>query len=113
MDWQIFFLHPRPEELKDTVEKILLDGAKGILVLPVWKNMPHFCSVGEVAIDWWDCPPEMPLYQGAKPRWETHVVSFDALAALDMDAGMDRWVGVQEDEFSGYLESVDPPPPAT
>ena len=32
-----FFLHPRPEESKDTVEKILLDGSKGILVLPVWK----------------------------------------------------------------------------
>ena len=105
-----FFLHPRPEELKDTVGKILLDGTKGILVLPVWKNMPHFWSVGEVAIDWWDCPPEMPIYQGAKPRLATRVVLFDELAALDMEAGMDRWAGVQEDEFSGDPESVDPPP---
>ena len=72
--------------------------------------MPHFWSVGEVAIDWWDCPPEMPIYQGAKPRWATRVVLFDALAALDLDAGMDRWAGVHEDEFSGDPESVDPPP---
>ena len=107
---EYLFLHPRPEELKDTVEKILLDGAKGILVLPVWKNMPHFPSVGEVAIDWLDCPPEMPIYRGAKPPRATRVVLFDALAALDMDAGMDRWAGVQEDEFSGDPESVDPPP---
>ena len=75
--------------------------------------MPHFWSVGEVAIDWWDCPPEMPIYQGAKPRSATCVIFFDALAALDMDSGMDRWAGVQEDEFSGDPESVDPSPPAT
>ena len=53
----------------------------------------------------------MPIYQGAKPRWATRVVLFDALAAPDLDAGMDTWAGVREDEFSGDPESVDTPPP--
>ena len=61
------FLHPRHDILRDTIEKILQDVARGILVPPVWKSFPHFWSMGETAVDLWDCQPEMPMYTGAKP----------------------------------------------
>ena len=40
------FLHPRHDMLRDTIENILRDGARAILVLPVWKSLPHFLEYG-------------------------------------------------------------------
>ena len=54
------FLHQPPEEQKDTFEKIMLDGAQGILVPLGKKIMRHFWSVGEVSIDRQDWLPRRP-----------------------------------------------------
>ena len=108
-----FSLHPRPEELKDTVQEILLDGAKGILVPPTWKNMPHFWSVGEVAIDWWDCPPEMPIYQGLSH--DGRPVSSCLMRWLPW-TWMQGWTDRRESRrmSSQVIERAwTPPPPAT
>ena len=78
------FLHPRHERLPDTIKQILLDAARDMLVLLVWKNSPHFWRVGEIAVDCWDCPPKMPIYNGPKPSWTTHIVPFDLMTALDL-----------------------------
>ena len=104
------FLPPRHDMLSDIIEKILLDGAQGILVLLVWKNSPQFWSVGKIAVDWWDCPAEMPTCTGAKPSWTTRIVLFDALAALEADAGVDKRAGVREEEFSDSSASAPPTP---
>ena len=104
-----FFLHSQHHMLRDTIEKISWEGGRGILVLPVWKNSPHFWSVGKIAVDWWDCPPEMPIYTRANMSWTTCILPFDAMAALDADAGMGKLAGVRKDDFTDSLPSAPPP----
>ena len=36
------------------VQKILVDQAKGVALIPVNKSKSWFWSLGEVAVDWWD-----------------------------------------------------------
>ena len=105
------FLHPRHDMLRDTIEQILLDNARGILVPPVWKNSPNFFESGRDRGGMVHRPPERPIYTGAKPSWTTRNVLFDAIAALDADAGMDECAGMREDEFFVQFPFSAPPPP--
>ena len=73
--------------MAQVVQKIILAGAKGVAIVPVWKAHSWFWSLGEVTLDWWDLPPEIPVFQDNSGRkfpqragWSTRVVPFDASA---------------------------------
>ena len=81
----LLWLHPPHHLLQDTVTKIVLDQGRGILLVPVRKQCPWFWTLGEVALDWWDLDPSVPLYRNTdglilqqSPQWTTRVVLFDA-----------------------------------
>ena len=50
-------------KMKEISEKILLDGAKGLAIIPVWKQMDWFWALGEVALDWWDIASDVSVFQ--------------------------------------------------
>ena len=72
--------------MRDVVQKTIMDQARGLMVVPVWKNQPGFWALGGVTIDWWDLPPGIPIYQDnlgvlyPQRHWTTRVILFDALA---------------------------------
>ena len=84
--------------LQQTVDKILLDQSRGIMLLPVQKDQSWFWQMGEAAVDWWDSDPPIPIYcddsgivykQPAK--WTTRVVLFDAMGLRDAKSHDKRW----------------------
>ena len=82
---KFLWLHPPHHLLQDTVTKIVLDQGRGILLVPVRKQCAWFWTLGEVALDWWDLNPSVPLYRNTdglilqqSPHWTTRVVLFDA-----------------------------------
>ena len=66
-----------------------MDGSHGILIVPVWKNEPWFWQLAEAAVEWWDLPTNMPIFQDNSGRkynqrhWGTRVILFDALDVED------------------------------
>ena len=60
---KFLWLHPPHHLLQDTATKIVLDQGRGILLVPVRKQCPWFWTLGEVALDWWDLNPSVPLYR--------------------------------------------------
>ena len=81
----LLWLHPPHHLLQDTITKIVRDQGRGILLVPVRKQFPWFWTVGEVALDWWDLDPSVPLYGNTDGlilqqslHWTTRVVLFDA-----------------------------------
>ena len=87
------------------MNKFLIDQAKGIAVIPVDKTKSWFWSWGEVAIDWWDPPPSVPIF-GHDEGWHypqqegltTRVVLFDAFSR---GSGSDRPVEAWNDVLPG------------
>ena len=79
------WLHPPHHLLQDTITKIVLDKGRGILLVPVRKQCAWFSTLGEVALEWWDLDPSVPLHRNTdglvlqqSPHWTTRVVLFDA-----------------------------------
>ena len=84
--------------LQQSVEKILLDQGRGIMLLPVQKKQSWFWQMGEVALDWWDLDPSIPIYcddsgiiYKQSTKWTTRVVLFDALGLKDSKSQDKRW----------------------
>ena len=82
---RVLWLHPQHHLLQDTISKIVLDQGRGILLVPVRKQCPWFRTLGEVALDWGDLDPSVPLYRNTdwrilqqSPHWTTRVVLFGA-----------------------------------
>ena len=88
------------------IQKILVDQAKRVALIPVDKSKSWFWSLGEVAVDWWDLPHQVLIF-GDCEGWQypqqkgvtTRVVLFDAFGC---DRGPDRpdmaWDDVQPGE---------------
>ena len=49
-------LLPPPRELPETVQKVIREGGKGVIVVPVRKRERWFSNLGGIAVDWWDIP---------------------------------------------------------
>ena len=49
-------LLPAARELPETVQKVLCEGGKGVIVVPVRKRERWFWRLGEIAVDWLDIP---------------------------------------------------------
>ena len=101
----MLWVHAPKSQWGPTVNKILIDQAKGIAMIPVDKTKSWFWSLGEVAIDWWDLPHSVPIF-GDKEGWQysqqkgltTHVVLFDAFSR---ESGSDRPVEAWDDVLPG------------
>ena len=99
------WVHAPKSHWGPTVNKILIDQAKGIAVIPVDKTKSCFWSLGEVAIDWWDLPHSVPILWDEE-GWQypqqkgltTRVVLFDAFSK---ESGSDRPVEAWDDVLPG------------
>ena len=47
--------------LSDVVDKILADGAHGVLLIPVWMRKAWFHALGRVSYSWWDVPDDADI----------------------------------------------------
>ena len=91
------------------VQKILVDQAKAIAVIPVDKTKSWFWALGEVAVDWWDLPHHVPIRSDAEgwryPQQKgvtTRVVLFDAFGnEQGDDKPTEAWDDVQPGEQPG------------
>ena len=81
---------PPFSQLDAVVEKICMDKAEGILLIPMWKHQPWFEKLEGIAISWWDVPQDMSVLQTPSgtvipPRKDMflRVVVFNATEAID------------------------------
>ena len=51
---------------KRTVDKILLDGARGVFLVPVKRHEAWLWALGELSLDWWDIPPDKKIFESSK-----------------------------------------------
>ena len=88
-DWssEILWMNPPFSMLSDVLDKICLEQARGILVVPEWPSQAWYHVLGAISVDWWEIPHDLPLFQteGGVPlpqknNWHTRAVVFDALA---------------------------------
>ena len=84
------WLHPPHYLLQQTVDKILLDQARNIMLIPVRKNQSWLWQMGEAAVDWWDSDPDIPIYcdksgivYKQSSASTTRVALFDAMGLRD------------------------------
>ena len=101
------WVHCPQFSLQQSVEKILLDQGRSIMLLPVQKHQSWFWQMGDVALDWWDLHPRLPIYSDnsgiiykQSTKWTTRVVLFDALGLKDSEFQDKRW----EDESGPVAE---------
>ena len=80
------FLFPPARELPETVQKVIWEGGKRVIVVPVRKREKWFWSLGKIAVDWWDIPKGEIIFWDGKGKMlsqEGHLqyraVLFDAL----------------------------------
>ena len=85
-EYHILFLFLPARELPETVQKVIWEGGKGVIVLPVRKREKWFWTLGEIAVDCRDIPKRESILWDRKGRMlsqEGHlqyrVVHFDAL----------------------------------
>ena len=62
----MMFLCPPQHCYKRTVDKILLGGARGVILVPVKREEAWFWALGELSLDWWDIPPDKKIFESSK-----------------------------------------------
>ena len=82
------------------IQKILVDQAKGVALIPLDKSKSWLWSLGESAVDWWDLPHQVPIFgDGEGWQYPQQKGVFDAFGC---DRGPDRpdmaWDDVQPGE---------------
>lgn len=100
---QFLFLQPPFKDYTRAFEKVLIDGGRGIAVMPVDKNQKWFWAFGEIAVDWVDIPAGTEIFQDLRGRSHTHksslpvrVVLFDAHDAPQFDGGQELARGSED-----------------
>ena len=55
-DWgnEILYICPPFQLLEPIVDKIILDKAIGILIIPCWFEKQWFHTLAKIAVKWWD-----------------------------------------------------------
>ena len=95
-DWssEILWANPPFSRLSEVVDKICLEQARGILIVPEWPSQAWYHVLGSIALGWWETPHDLPLFQteeGAplpqKGNWHTRAVVFDAFACNKFSQG--------------------------
>ena len=92
----------------------MLDQGRGILLVPVRKQCPWFWTLGEVALDWWDLDPSVPLYGNTdglilqqSPHWTTRVVLFDAQGMDERQPPEGKEWGCTDESAAGEMDGCD------
>ena len=64
-DWSLetLWMNPPFSRMTEVVDKIIFDGAMGILIIPVWTRFAWFHLLGKFAVDWMDLPRTSPVFQ--------------------------------------------------
>ena len=65
---EMLFLLPPERCYRRVIDKILLEGARGILLVPVTKEASWYWALGELAVDWWDVPADTPMFADSQRR---------------------------------------------
>ena len=95
-DWssEILWANPPFSMLPDVIDKICLEQARGILVVPEWPSQAWYHVLGAIALGWWEIPHDLPLFQTEggvplpqKKNWRTRAVVFDAFACNKFSQG--------------------------
>ena len=80
------------------VQKVIWEGGKGVIVVPVRKREKWFWSLGEIAVDWWDIPKGESIFSDGKGKMlsqEGHLqyraVLFDALGIEQEGLNQTSW----------------------
>ena len=93
-DWSeedCLWLNPPFSLYPQVVEKIFLQGARGIAIVPKWERQDSYWALGQAAVDWVDLPHDIPVFQDdsgtvcPQRGWDTCVVLFDACFAAHDD----------------------------
>jgi hypothetical protein len=73
------------------VEKIFQEEARGMILIPSSKDCDWFTATAYMAIDWWDLPPYVPLFENTRENplspmlfHAYRVALFDAFTALNI-----------------------------
>ena len=48
--------------MPEVIDKICLEGAKGILIVPEWPSQAWDHVLGAIALGWWEIPHDGPLF---------------------------------------------------
>ena len=65
---EMLFLLPQERCYRRVIDKTLLEGARGILLVPVTKEASWYWALGELAVDWWDVPADTPMFADSQGR---------------------------------------------
>ena len=105
-------LFPSARELPGTVQKVIWEGGKGVLVVRVRNRDNWLWSLGEIALDLWDIPKGESIFRDGKGKMlsqEGHLqyqaVRFDALGIEQDGLNKTSWKQPLGDpELKGVLD---------
>ena len=95
-DWssEILWANPPFSRMPEVIDKICLERAKGILIVPEWPSQAWYHVLGTIALGWWEIPHDIPLFQTEdgtllpqRKNWHTRAVVFDAFACNKFATG--------------------------
>ena len=100
--------------LKEVVNKVVKDRAKGILIVPAWAKESWFKALRPITIKYWDLPHTGAMYQNDaghvfehQRHWPTRAIVFDATGVMSPDS--DKF-GSWYDRHEGLVYTVDEAP---
>ena len=80
--------------MPEVIDKICLERAKGILIVPEWPSQAWYHVLGTTALGWWEIAHDVPLFQTEdgtllpqRTNWHTRAVVFDAFAYNEFATG--------------------------
>ena len=92
------FLFLPARELEETVQKVIWEGGKGVMMVPVRKKEKWFWNLGEIAVDLWDILRGESIFWNKKGNLlsqEGHLrywpVLFDALGIEQVGLNQTSW----------------------
>lgn len=105
------WMNPPFEAIAEVVEKLIDDGGRGLLLVPIWESEEWWQSLETVTLDWWDLPRDCPIFQDEagrilpQPKWGTRVCVVDGTLG---DTGEHRrFVSVVTVNMPRYLSDFD------
>ena len=86
---EVLWINPPFSKMELVVQKILLEQAEGILIIPCWERHLWFTVLESIAVKWLDIPHDVQLFRSIHGRplkqrsgWRTRAVVFNAFGAL-------------------------------
>ena len=116
--WQhdVLWICPPFQQLDAVVTKIFADAARGIILIPIWKQHAWFSSLGRIATKWWNLPDTRPILQTpqgtpipSRGDMPLRAVVFDAMVGKQSQHEYASWM----DGIFGPNSPDAYPPPAS